>query len=112
MMLVNSYQEHAEKTAIYPEKGELGGLLYVTLGLCGEAGEFADKVKKILRDSGGIITDEKRIQLKKELGDVLWYVSQAALELDLTLEDVALENLAKLGLRKEQGKIGGSGDNR
>lgn len=111
-MSLNNYQFHARKTAIYPERDKLVGLLYTSLGLAGETGEFCDKVKKVLRDSDGIVTEERKEALVKELGDALWYLSQCASELGVPLEDVASGNLAKLGLRQEQGKLQGSGDNR
>lgn len=109
-MEFKEYQKESKKTALYPDHGN--NFVYPTLGLTGEAGEVADKIKKILRDDGGEVSDEKREDIKKELGDVLWYISQLATELNLNLEDVAQENLKKLFSRKERGELGGSGDNR
>ena len=106
----NDYQKLSRETAIYPNIGK--NFVYPTLGLSGEAGEIAEKVKKIIRDSDGVITDETRELLKKELGDVLWYVSQLAAEFGFTLDEVAEENIKKLFSRKERGVIKGSGDNR
>ena len=106
-MNLNEYQIAAQKTAIYPP-----GLDYPILGLAGEAGEICNKYKKIIRDSGGVLSEEKEIELAKELGDVLWYVAQIASELDVSLYDVATSNLEKLSDRAERGVIGGSGDNR
>lgn len=106
----NEYQKEAFKTALYPERGE--DVAYPTLGLVGEAGEVAEKVKKMYRDDAGEITDEKREDIKKELGDVLWYMSELAHYFDFTLEDVAKANIEKLHSRLARGKIGGSGDNR
>jgi NTP pyrophosphatase (non-canonical NTP hydrolase) len=105
-----TYQRESRKTAVYPGAGE--NLIYPTLGLCGEAGEVAEKVKKILRDQQGLVTDENRQALQKELGDVLWYVAQVASELGLDLAVVAEKNLEKLFSRKERGVLSGSGDNR
>jgi len=105
------YQCRTAGTAIYPGQGEITGLLYVGLGL-GESGEIQGKIKKILRDDGGILTDEKRAAIAKELGDLLWYLSQAATELGVSLETVASDNLEKLAARKERGTLQGSGDNR
>lgn len=106
----NDYQKLSRETAIYPNIGK--NFVYPTLGLSGEAGEIAEKVKKIIRDSDGVITDETRELLKKELGDVLWYVSQLAAEFGFTLDEVAEENIKKLFSRKERGKLQGSGDTR
>ena len=87
-------------------------IVYPTLGLTNEAGELAGKVKKIFRDKGGQISDEDRQVLKKELGDVLWYLAQICTELDLSLQEVAEANLVKLFDRLERGKIRGEGDER
>ena len=110
-MNFNEYQEAASKTAGYPEPGGIP-FIYPTLGLAGEAGEVAEKIKKVIRDEGGVVTDAKRDEIKKELGDVLWYVSEIARQLGLQLDDVATANIAKLASRKERGVISGSGDNR
>lgn len=104
------YQEKAGETALYPNEGS--NFIYPTLGLVGEAGELANKVKKVIRDDGGIITEEKRESLKKELGDILWYVAQLSTELKLSLEEVAEYNIKKLKSRKERGVLNGEGDNR
>ena len=109
-MDLNTYQEQARSTAIYPNLGS--NIIYPSLGICGESGEIAEKVKKIVRDDGGVITDAKRDGIALELGDLLWYVSQLAAEIDYSLEDIAQMNLDKLFSRKERGVIAGSGDNR
>lgn len=98
------YQEEASKTAIYPEQYKI---VYPALGLAGEAGEVAEKVKKHIRD--GVLNVE---DLKKELGDVLWYLAAIASDLGLNLDDVADANLQKLRSRQARGVIGGNGDNR
>ena len=82
------------------------------MGLVGEAGEVAEKVKKILRDNGGLIDEGRKKELSKELGDVLWYLAQVATELNLSLDDIACLNIEKLNSRKERDRLGGSGDNR
>lgn len=87
-------------------------IVYPTLGLVNEAGELAGKVKKIFRDKGGVISEEDRVALKYELGDVLWYMAQIATELDLDLQEIADANLEKLFSRLERGKISGEGDYR
>ena len=87
-------------------------MTYPALGLCGEAGEVAEKVKKTIRDDGGVLSDQRREALARELGDVLWYLSQLATEADLDLETIAEDNLEKLLSRQERGVLRGSGDNR
>ena len=109
-MNFKEYQEKSRKTAIYPNAGE--NFIYPTLGLAGEAGEVAEKIKKVLRDNDGKVTEEKRAEIEKELGDVLWYVSQIASELGLSLDQIAEKNIEKLYSRMERGKLSGSGDNR
>src|SRR3989304_2613411 len=103
------YQNYTNCTAIYP-KENMGGLDYVVLGLTGEAGEIANKVKKIIRDDSGIITNEKRTQILDELGDVLWYAAQICEVLGGELNEVATVNVNKLLARKEKNTIQGSGD--
>ena len=109
-MELNDYQRESRKTALYPEVGS--NVIYPTLGLVGEAGEVADKVKKILRDKKGVFDKHSKDAIKFELGDVLWYISQLSSELGYELEEVANANLQKLNSRKSRGKIQGSGDNR
>lgn len=108
------YQLATADTAVYPGalEGNADALSYVTLGLTGEAGEIANKVKKILRDKGGNVTSDDRTELSKELGDVLWYLTRLADEIGYPLEDIAQRNVDKLRSRKERGVISGSGDNR
>jgi NTP pyrophosphatase (non-canonical NTP hydrolase) len=108
----NEYQTWTDKTARYDGKTTISGLNYVTLGLCGEAGEVANKVKKIHRDSGGILSEEVRQKLIDESSDVMWYLARLATELGVTLESVADYNVAKLEGRRERGTLSGSGDNR
>jgi NTP pyrophosphatase (non-canonical NTP hydrolase) len=105
-----AYQQRSRETARYPDAGS--NPLYPTLGLCGETGEVADKVKKVIRDRGGRFDAEVCEDLRLELGDVLWYVAQLATELGLSLEDVAQANLAKLASRAARNVISGSGDRR
>lgn len=107
---LDMYQKLAAETAIYPTLGH--PIVYPALGLAGEAGEVAEKIKKLCRDDDLIMTDEKKESIKKELGDVLWYVSEVARQAGLSLSDVADANIEKLQKRKENGCLGGSGDNR
>ena len=104
------YQEKACETAIFPKKQAME---YLTLGLTGEAGEIANKVKKFIRD--GATKDEylaKRIEIGYEIGDVLWYCAVLAEELEMNLGHIMEKNLDKLADRHKRGKISGSGDNR
>ncbi len=105
-----TYQTESRKTwGVIPMNHPI---VYPTMGLVNEAGEVAGKIKKIFRDKEGQISEEDRQALKKELGDVLWYLTQICTELDLTLEEVAEANLIKLFSRLERGEIRGDGDNR
>jgi NTP pyrophosphatase (non-canonical NTP hydrolase) len=87
-------------------------LAYPALGLAGEAGEVAEHAKKAIRDDAGVVTEERRQAMAKELGDVLWYVSQLASELGLELDEIARANLEKLLSRQRRGVLSGSGDER
>ena len=107
-MTMNDFQNGALETAIYPEQYRV---IYPALGLAGEAGEAADKVKKILRGDSEL-TDERRKAIALEIGDVLWYCATLAHDLGFTLEEIGEMNYAKLKSRKNRGKLGGSGDNR
>lgn len=109
-MNFNDYQKQAKKTAVYPNKGK--NYIYPVLGLAGEAGEVAEKFKKIIRDNDGKINSEKKAEIEKELGDVLWYVAQISTELKINLEDVAKTNIKKLSSRLKRNCIKGNGDNR
>lgn len=103
-----TYQQRCRSTARYPQVG--ANPIYPTLGLCGEAGEVADKVKKVVRDRDGQFDAAVRDDLLLELGDVLWYVAQLASELGFSLAEIGEANLAKLASRAERNVIGGSGD--
>lgn len=111
-MDMNRYQKDAMTTAVYPGRKTLQGLIYTTLGLAGEAGELANKVKKILRDSGGVLTDDVKLAIKRELEDCQWYVAATADELGFLLSDVARDNLWNLKNRRLKKMIQGSGDER
>ncbi len=109
-MNFKEYQQRSLTTALYPDRGS--NFIYPTLGLCGEAGEVSEKIKKVVRDRQGVIDDQVRAEISKELGDVLWYVSQLATELGLSLDAIAEDNLEKLASRKNRNMLQGSGDNR
>ncbi len=109
-MTFAEYQQASRTTALYPDHGK--NFIYPTLGLVGEAGEVAEKIKKVLRDKSGVVDQATKMEISKELGDVLWYVSQLATELGLSLSLVAGQNLAKLQSRQQRQALGGDGDNR
>ena len=108
-MTLNDYQKEALSTAVY---GSGSKIIYPTLGLAGEAGEVADKVKKVLRDNDGNFDEWRKIQIAAEIGDVLWYIAALTNDLGYTLEDIAKLNLCKLKSRRENNTIHGEGDNR
>jgi NTP pyrophosphatase (non-canonical NTP hydrolase) len=110
-MTFDEYQTKSRVTAKYANAGN--NYIYPTLGLAGEAGEVADQVKRVVRgEDDGIMTDERKQTLKKELGDVLWYLAAMATELGFSFDDVAQANLEKLYSRMDRGVLHGSGDNR
>ncbi len=138
-MELNEYQRKAKETAIFPdliirpstdtsfcetdaedaavlksriENAPSLSWVYPAIGLAGEAGETLEKLKKILRDSEGYISPETTEQIKKELGDVLWYFATLCSELGLSLDEVAEGNIEKLSRRLQQGTLQGSGDDR
>lgn len=110
-MTLNEYQKVAHETS---KSTIIGGdvLLYPVMGLAGEVGELLNKVKKIYRDSGGVITDDILLMLRLELGGILWYLAETSTVLGIDLSDVAEANLMQLADRANRGVIGGSGDNR
>jgi len=106
---LDMYQNVALTTAIYPREQ---AIIYPTLGLTGEAGEVANKVKKIIRD-GSDSKDEKLVsEIKAEIGDCLWYIAVLADDFDIKLSDIASTNIEKLANRKKNNTIHGSGDTR
>lgn len=109
-MNFKEYQQVVEATAVYPKVGE--NIIYPVLGLCGESGEIAEKVKKVLRDNSGEFNNNIITELIKELGDVLWYITALSLELGTSLQEVATRNAEKLYSRKDRNVLHGSGDNR
>ncbi len=113
-MNFNEYQKKASEYDLFEINSDLNsvGFIEKVLGLAGEAGETADKIKKILRDKDGITTDDDKFEIVKELGDVLWYVAAISRYLDVPLSDVADTNIKKLASRKERNEIHGAGDNR
>ena len=106
----DEYQIKSRKTAIYPKLGE--SYVYPLIGMNGECGELTEKIKKILRDKNGKWNNDDTKGISKEIGDILWYAAQVATEFDLSLNNIAKENLEKLQNRQKRDKIHGSGDNR
>jgi len=106
----NEYQNKAKETAFYPNIGS--NYIYPVLGLVGEAGEVAEKIKKLIREKEGKVSEMDKEEIKKEIGDVLWYIAVFSDELGIKLDDVATLNVEKLASRKKRGKLHGSGDNR
>ena len=115
-MTFNEYQKQAMTTELMKRSDVLSAhdpaFVAKILGLVGEAGEVAEKFKKIVRDKNGVVSGEDKADIEKELGDVLWYISAVADYLGLTLEQVADKNLQKLFSRRDRGVQKGSGDNR
>lgn len=113
-MELNEYQKKARETAMYPRMGN--NFIYPTLGLAGEAGEVVEKIKKLMRndeiETPDKLPTEKRDEIVKEMGDVLWYLSQLASELSVPFDVVAERNIEKLASRKERGVLNSEGDNR
>ncbi len=111
-MQFEEYQAAANATAQFNKDDHEYQLMYLCLGLAGESGEVIEKVKKVIRNDRGVLSDEKRVELAKELGDVLWYTSQLARLFGVSLDEVAAANMAKLKDRAERGVIKSVGDNR
>lgn len=108
----DEYQRLASRTADYPGRDDASVASYPALGLAGEAGEVCENIKKMIRDDGGELTDRRRRALRKELGDVLWYIAALCDELHLEMGDVARANIEKLADRDRRGVISGDGDDR
>lgn len=108
-MDLNKYQEQALSTAIYPENMAIP---YCTMKLGGECGELQEKIAKAYRDEGGHFSEERKLAIKKEIGDALWYMANIAHLFGFTLEEVAQTNIDKLKSRQERGTLQGDGDER
>ena len=113
-MSLDKYQKRAAEFDLFETTVDLKspGFLEKVLGLAGEAGEAADKVKKVIRDKGGYASDEDRQAIAKELGDVLWYLANIARYLNIPLSEIAEGNIDKLSSRKKRNKLHGEGDDR
>jgi len=99
-MTFKEYQKLSRETAIYPDLNK--NFIYPTLGLAGETGEVVENIKKIIRDKNKLIDKKTKSELSKELGDVLWYLSQLAAELNISLDEIAIKNIEKLQSRKKR----------
>ncbi len=114
MKTFTEYSDAVWQFASYPDRGN--NLIYPALGLSGESGEVAEKIKKLWRNQGqtgaGGLTLDKKEDLVKELGDVLWYVNAMCRELGVPMDEVASKNAAKLSDRAQRGVIKSEGDHR
>ena len=109
----DDYQAWTRKTAVYPRETEKEMYAYLALALAGESGEVAEKIKKFLRgDDGMTLTDERKENIKKELGDVLWYLARLSDELGTSFSEIAQLNHSKITSRQERGAMQGDGDSR
>lgn len=113
-MNFDEYQERSAQYDLAKKTSDLkdAGFIEKVLGLVGEAGETADKIKKLLRDKDGKYTETDRQEVSKELGDTLWYIASIARYFDVALSEIASQNLAKLDNRRQHNKLHGEGDNR
>ncbi|MFP4025763.1 MAG: nucleoside triphosphate pyrophosphohydrolase family protein [Thiohalospira sp.] len=108
-MELNEYQKKALYTAMFKEEW---AIIYPALKLAGEAGEVAEKIGKVLRDNDGKFNENKKYEIAREIGDVLWYIATLSHNIGYSLEEIAVINIEKLADRKKRNKITGSGDNR
>jgi NTP pyrophosphatase (non-canonical NTP hydrolase) len=108
-MELNDYQKAALATAIYPQEKKI---IYPLIGLAGETGEVADKIKKEIRDRDSEFGTDSRREIAKEIGDVMWYLASLANDLGYTLDEIAKMNIEKIQSRRHRDKIHGDGDNR
>ena len=113
-MDLDEYQDKATASAVYPGSGtgSTVAVTYCGLGLTGKSGETAEKIKKVLRDDNGKISEETKERIARELGDVMWYAASLAKELGYKLSDIARINLEKIADRRSRGALHGSGDDR
>lgn len=110
-MTFDEYQTKAPTTAIHHPDSQMDQTIWV-LGIAGEAGEVVEKWKKIVAYKDGVISEEDKIELAKEIGDILWYMSLFADSLGVSLDEIAAQNLEKLASRQARGTQKGAGDNR
>lgn len=106
----DEYQKFCKSTAMYPKIGK--NFVYPLIGLQGEVGEVSEKIKKLFCDDKGKLTNEKKAEIVKELGDVMWYIAQLSTEFNVKFSEVIKGNIEKLSSRQKRGRLHGSGDNR
>jgi NTP pyrophosphatase (non-canonical NTP hydrolase) len=111
-MEFDDYQQRASTTALFPKNELEYQTMYLSMGLAGETGEVIEKIKHIIRDADGVVGQEAREGVKKEMGDVLWYLSQLARILGISFDDIASANIEKLADRAQRGVLKGTGDER
>jgi NTP pyrophosphatase (non-canonical NTP hydrolase) len=111
-MNFKEFQEKTNQTALYPKEPAAVSMSYLTLGLCGESGEVAEIIKKMLRKGIPMSTlkeqaadNQLRMQIKEELGDVLWYIGQLCEQCELSMDDIAADNIKKLEQRSKANQI-------
>lgn len=102
--IIGDWQTWRRLQSHYPGQQTMEGLQYALLALCGEAGEAANVLKKVIRDERSSLSQERKVELLLELGDVLWYIDAAAEELGADLNDVVLLNTRKIEDRKKYGR--------
>ena len=107
--MLKEYKDFTRTTAIYPsaKSGSIAEIMYLSLGLSGEAGEVANHVKKLYRDTD---SKDRRDKIAYELGDVFWYLIRLADALHLEVDEILRANMEKLEGRKARGTISGDGD--
>lgn len=110
-MNLKDYQREAHKTSLNSHIPSVG-FIYPMFGLAGEVGELFEKIKKLFRDHNGALTPDYKALLKKEIGDILWYLSEICTKLGFSLDEIAEENIRKLKSRQDRQKLQGSGDER
>ena len=110
--MISTFQEYSEQARSFAHYPKDLSVAYLLLGLTGEAGELANKYKKVLRDDSGEMSTDAILAMRAEVGDVLWYLDRLAETLGSSLEDEATHNIAKLTDRHNRGVVSGSGDQR
>lgn len=107
-MNIREFMDGGAATAIYPERGDIGGLIYVISGFAGEVGECFNVLKKCMRDDNWELTQEKKNRLISESGDSGWYISQILWEVDSHYPDMIKTSmeLDNWTFNREIGEIG------